>query len=99
MAELKNRTGGVNDAEIEIIRAIAASGEDKPVLMLNLNRYTAEAGFPDGELYNAYVLGLEKFVTVTGGKIIWRHAVLGQPIGDQKLHEVLAAWFPTHQAL
>ena len=87
-----------NRTEFEIIRAIAASGEDKPVLMLNMNRYTQEAGFPDGDLYNAYMSGLEKFVVVTGGKIIWRHAVLGQALGDQQVHEVLGAWFPTHQA-
>jgi hypothetical protein len=41
---------------------------------------------------------LEKFVPVVGARILWRHPVLGQPVGEQKLHEVLAAWYPTHQA-
>ena len=94
MAEVKNR----NDDEIEVIRTIAASGNDKPVLMLNLNRYSEEAGFPDGEHYKNYMSVLESFIPAVGAKIIWRHSVLGQPIGDQKLHEVLAAWYPTHQA-
>lgn len=41
---------------------------------------------------------LARFLPVVGAKILWRHPVLGQPIGEQKLHEVLAAWYPTHQA-
>ena len=93
MAEVKNR----NDGEIQIIREIAISGNDKPVLMLNLNRYSEAAAFPDGELYKQYMSVLENFVPVVGAKILWRHHVLGQPIGDQKLDEVLAAWYPTHQ--
>ena len=94
MAEVKDR----NDSEIQIIREIAASGNDRPVLMLNLNRYSEAAAFPDGELYKGYMSVLEKFVPVVGARILWRHQVLGQPIGDQKLDEVLAAWYPTHQA-
>lgn len=94
MAEVKNR----NDGEIQVIKEIANSGNDGPVTMLNLNRYSAAAAFPNGELYKSYLSGLEKFVPVVGAKILWRHKVLGQPIGDQKLDEVLAAWYPTHQA-
>ena len=94
MAEVKNR----NDAEFQIIREIANGGNDKPVLMLNLNRYSAAAAFPDGELYKNYMSVIEEFLPVFGAKILWRHHVLGQPIGDQKLDEVLAAWYPTHQA-
>jgi hypothetical protein len=41
---------------------------------------------------------LEEFLPVVGGKILWRHPVYGQPVGEQKLDEVLAAWYPTHQA-
>lgn len=94
MAKVKNR----NDDEIRIIREIASSEKDSAVLMLNLNRYSAEAAFPDGELYKNYMSVLEDFVPVVGAKILWRHRVLGQPIGDQKLDEVLAAWYPTHRA-
>lgn len=94
MAEVKNR----NDDEIQIIRQIAGSGTDKPVLMLNLNRYSAAAAFPDGELYKDYMSVLEEFVPIVGAKILWRHNVLGQPIGNQRLDEILAAWYPTHQA-
>lgn len=87
-----------NDAELAAIRAIAKSGNDQPVLMLNLNRYAKAAGFPHGELYRSYMSVLEDFLPVVGGKILWRHPVYGQPVGEQKLDEVLAAWYPTHQA-
>lgn len=85
-------------AELDIIRDIAASGEDKPVLMLNMNRYKPEAGFPDEGLHRDYIAGLENFLAFVGGKILWRHAVFGQIVGDQPLDEILAAWYPSHQA-
>ena len=94
MNEIRNR----NAAEIDKIRQVANGGEDKPVLMLNLNRYSREAGYPHGDLYNKYMSVLEKFLPVVGGKILWRHPVLGQPVGEQNLDEILAAWYPTHQA-
>ncbi len=84
--------------EMDAITAIAESGQDRPVLMLNLNRYKPEAGFPDGDLYLRYVTGLEAFLPVVGGAILWRTPVLGQPVGEQKIDEVLAAWYPSHQA-
>ena len=87
-----------NDQEISRIRAIAESGNDRPVLMLNLNYYSSEANFPDGELYKKYMKVLEGFLPVVGAKILWRHPVHGQVTGEQPLHEVLAAWCPTHQA-
>ena len=80
------------------IRAIAQSGQDFPVLMLNLNRYTPEAAFPYGELYQAYMRVLEAFLPVVGGKILWRTPVHGRPVGDQTIDEVLGAWYPSHQA-
>ena len=87
-----------NDTEIALIREIAESGNDRPVLMLNLNFYSAEADFPNGELYNQYMNVLERFLPVVGAKILWRHPAYGQVTGEQPLHEVLAAWYPTHQA-
>lgn len=87
-----------HDAEIAVIREIAESGKDRPVLMLNLNCYSDEAAFPDGELYNRYMTVLTGFLPVVGARILWRHPVYGQVTGAQPLHEVLAAWYPTHQA-
>jgi len=87
-----------NNAEIAVIRTIAESGNDRPVLMLNLNRYSTEANFPDGELYRQYMAVLERFVPVVGAKILWRHPIHGQVTGAQPIHEILAAWYPSHQA-
>lgn len=87
-----------NETERDVIRRIANSGQDRPVLMLNLNLYSAAADFPNGDLYRNYMSVLERFLPVVGGKVLWRNPVFGQPVGEQKLHEVLAAWYPTHQA-
>ena len=94
MVTVKNR----NTVEIEQIRKIASSQKDEPVLMLNLNRYSKAANFPNGDIYKEYMSVLENFVPAVGAKILWRHHVLGQPVGDQPIDEVLAAWYPSHQA-
>ncbi|MEE2688574.1 MAG: hypothetical protein VX430_04025 [Pseudomonadota bacterium] len=85
-------------AELEAIRSLAESGGDRPVTMMNLNRYVPEAEFPNGKLYRAYIDGLEAFLPNVGGKILWRTPVFGRVVGDQVLHEILAAWYPSHQA-
>ena len=87
-----------NEAEMEKLRHIASSANDGPVLMLNLNRYTAQAGFPNGEIYCEYMSVLEDFLPVVGARILWRNPVLGQATGEQPIDEILAAWYPTHQA-
>ena len=87
-----------NNAEIAVIRTIAESGNDRPALMRNLNRYSTEANFPDGELYRQYMAVLERFVPVVGAKILWRHPIHGQVTGAQPIHEALAASYPSHQA-
>jgi hypothetical protein len=42
------RQFGASEAAKACVRAIAAGEDDGPVLMLNINRYTTEAGYPDG---------------------------------------------------
>lgn len=94
-------TGGApfrNADELEKIKAIAGTAEDGPVLMLNLNRYTDTAGYPDGDLYQRYMAALHALLPKAGGKILWRSDVLGQAAGEQDIHEILAAWYPSHQA-
>ena len=93
-----NEVNKRNHAEISTISEIASSGNDKLVLMLNLNLYSAEADFPNGQLYKNYMSVLEAFLPVVGAKVLWRHPVYGQATGEQRLHEILAAWYPTHQA-
>jgi ketosteroid isomerase-like protein len=88
-----------NEAELAQIRQLVASGNDEPVLMLNQNAYTAQAGYPEGELYQQYVSGLERLVEQLGGAILWRQPVLGQPVGEvRRCDEILAIWFPSHRA-
>ena len=78
---------------------LAESGNDCPVIMLNQNTYTAEAGYPDGDLYRQYLSGLESLVERLGGAILWRQPVLGQPVGEvRRCDEILAIRFPSHRA-
>jgi hypothetical protein len=94
MADLPN----IDVEEIAEIKSIAGSENDGPVLMLNLNRYLPEAGYPDGELYRELISIIEKVVADVGGKILWRTSVHGHVVGDHVFHEALGIWYPTHQA-
>ena len=94
MSEVNNRT----ETEIGKMKSIIANKGDGPVLMLNLNLYTDKADFPNGDLYQRYMTILENFLPAVGACVLWRQPVLGQPTGTQKIHEVLAAWYPSHQA-
>ncbi len=87
-----------NEDELSIMREIAESTDDGPALMLNLSRYTPAAAFPDGDLYQRYVSGLEAFLRTVGARILWRLPVFGQVVGDQKINEVLAVWYPNYRA-
>lgn len=86
-----------NADDFEIIRRIVESDHDRPVLMLNLNRYKADSGYPDGGIYKKYIDGLGPFLEGAGAKLIWRFPVFGQAIGDQKIHEAIACWYPKHK--
>ena len=87
-------------SEIDSITATAESGHDSPVLMLNLNRYTVAAGYPDGDEYRTYMAQIEESVGRVGGKVLWRTPVAGQPVGCEHdgVDEILAVWFPSHAA-
>ncbi|MEW9855646.1 nuclear transport factor 2 family protein [Novosphingobium sp. M1R2S20] len=88
-----------NESELAALRHDAEAGRDGPVLMLNLNTYKAEAGFPDGAPYRAYMDALAALLQVSGGRILWRHPVLGQMVGEpEAFHEALGIWYPSGQA-
>jgi hypothetical protein len=87
-----------NDRDLRIIREIAESGADRPVLMMNLNRYRDAAGYPDGALYGNYMRVLATVLPHVGGKVLWRGPAHGQTVGTQPIHEILAVWYPSHQA-
>ena len=55
--------------DFSIIKSIAESDMDRPVLMLNLNRYFESVSFPDGKRYKSYMDVLSKLLESLGGKI------------------------------
>ena len=88
----------VNAEEIDAFRKIAQSGADGPVFMLNLNKYSVNAKFPDGRLYKDYMIALDTLLSQVGGKILWRTNVLGQVVGAQDIDEAIGIWYPSHRA-
>ena len=87
-----------NEEDVSIIRSIAESDMDRPVLMLNLNRYFESVSFPGGKLYKSYMGVLSKLLQSLGDKILWQMPSYGQPLGGEKLHEIIAIWYPSHKA-
>ena len=77
-----------------------ANDDDEPVLMLNLNRYTEAAGFPDADEYRQYMARLEHSVSAGGGAVLWRSTVIDAVIGcdHDDYDEILAVWYPSHTA-
>jgi len=94
MADLPN----VNVEQIEEFKRLANTDDDTSVLMLNLNRYRPEAGYPNGELYKEYMGVLDQLLSEVGGKILWRTHVHGVVVGEQKINEALGIWYPSHAA-
>ena len=41
---------------------------------------------------------LDVMIKQAGGKKLWHFPVMGQPIGTQDLDEIIAVWYPSHQA-
>ena len=68
--------------------------------MLNMNRYTASAAYPDGDAYSTYMARLHHSVAAGGGAVLWRTPVEAPVIGcdHDDYDEILAVWYPSHQA-
>ena len=79
----------VNFATIDRMQEAAKNPNAGPVFMLNLNKYSIVAGFPDGALYKEYVQSINRLVSEVEGKILWRTQVNGQVVGSQDIYEVL----------
>ena len=94
MVELPN----VKIEEIEKFKEIAGTSEDCSIIMLNLNEYNAEAEFPNGKLYRDYMEILNILLAEVGGKILWQTEASATLIGNQRIHEALGIWYPSHQA-
>ena len=94
MAEIPN----INKQSFDEVYKIANSGDDRPVLMLNLNTYFHGQSTMSSDAYAAYNSAVEAILREVKGKILWRSPVYGQPVGKQNVDEVMAVWYPSHQA-
>ena len=90
----------VIEKERDIMSNIAESGNDRPVLMINQNRYK-KGEFPNGSLYKKWRTVNKEMIDSVGGKIIWTLPVKGQVLINghlEALDEILAYWYPSHAA-
>ena len=90
----------LNEQEIKIIEEIINT-KDKPVLMMNLNRYK-KGLYPNSDLYQEWVSINNQMIEDVGGKILWRMPVLGQLLSNgpnEPIDEIIAYYYPTHQSL
>jgi uncharacterized protein (DUF1330 family) len=81
-----------DQGQFEDITALAGSPEDRPMVMLNLNRYS------DRRAYARYGAVASAVLERLGGKILWHAAVNGIVIGDQAYDDVIAVWYPSASA-
>ena len=89
-----------NDVDLEKIKKIAASDNDEPLLMLNLNRYIA-GEYPNGGLYNEWRRVNKQMLDASEGKLLCVLPVRGKRLSNgvsEDLDEVIAFWYPTHQS-
>ena len=94
MAEVPN----INAQAFDKVAKIAASSDDRPVLMLNLNTYFHSQSTMSSDAYKDYNVAVDAILREVEGKILWRSPVHGQPVGKQNVDEILAIWYPSHQA-
>ena len=88
-----------NELEFAEIEVIANSENDRPVFMLNLNKYFDRSGFLNqNEKYNNYIKTVYAILYETGGKMLWRSTVHDQMVGNQEIDEIWAVWYPSHKA-
>jgi uncharacterized protein (DUF1330 family) len=83
-----------DERQLQEVAAIAASDEDGPVVMLNLNRYR------DREAYLRYGIVASEVIARVGGEIAWHSTPRGIVIGEERdtWDEVIAVWYPSYAA-
>ena len=89
-----------NDVDLERMKKIAASDNDEPLLMLNLNRYIA-GEYPNGKLYQEWRRVNKQMLDASEGKLLFVLPIRGKRLSNgvsEDLDEVIAFWYPTHQA-
>tara|TARA_B100000700_G_scaffold228882_1_gene252946 strand:+ start:788 stop:1228 length:441 start_codon:yes stop_codon:yes gene_type:complete len=89
-----------NDIDLEKMKQIAASGNDEPLLMLNLNRYIA-GEYPKSENYTQWRQVNKQMLDNSEGKLLFILPVRGQRLSNgisEQLDEIIAFWYPSHQS-
>ena len=89
-----------NDVDLKRMKKIAASDNDEPLLMLNLNRYIA-GEYPNGKLYNEWRRVNKQMLDASEGKLLFVLHIRGKRLSNgvsEDLDEVIAFWYPTHQS-
>jgi uncharacterized protein (DUF1330 family) len=80
--------------QLEELAALAASPDDAPLVMLNLNRYR------DREAYGRYGEVALRVLERVGGRILWYARAESTVVGgaEEEYDEVIAVWYPSAQA-
>ena len=89
-----------NDADLEKMKQIAASGNDEPLLMLNLNRYIV-GEYPNGIGYIEWRKVNKQMLDASEGKLLFVLPVRGQRLSNgmsEQLDEIIGFWYPSHQS-
>jgi uncharacterized protein (DUF1330 family) len=83
-----------DEQQLSEVSGIAGSGQDGPVVMLNLNRYR------DREAYYRYAAVAAAVLERVGGRVLWHSQARGTVIGDDSdvYDEVIAVWYPSMSA-
>ena len=76
------------------MQAIAGGPEDRPLVMLNLNRYRDRAA------YARYGEVAQRILERVGGRVLWHASVAGTVIGEgeERFDDVIAVWYPSATA-
>ena len=80
---------------------IAKSESDRPVFMLNLNKYFDRSGFINrDEKYKEYIKTVYAILHEIGGKMLWRSPVHPKWLDFlQDIDEIWAVWYPSRGRL
>ena len=83
--------------------------DDGPVVMLNMNRFAAQAAYEDGrdaegmtgaQAYLRYAVVAVAAIDAVGGKVLWQAPATAPIIGcdHERYDEVIAVWYPSRSA-
>ena len=74
---IENELPRVNYSTIDRMQLAAKNPNAGPVSMLNLNKYSSSAGFPNRALHKEYMQSIIRLVSEVERKILWRTTLNG----------------------